>query len=324
MNTKQYGKAHWFVMAILAVLMALILIHTSDKGEEKETPKPEMVEVKKPVSLNPPRNKPTKVESPVKEETPVDSKPPTLDLVKGENPKPEKKLPVVIAKPPLNTTTKEDILNIIASRSNTGISVIPDNAPVNYSRYTDQYDGLFRSWTKKYWGVQYDWRMFKAQAIQESALKVNAKSWVGAQGLMQIMPATYGDIVRREPNIKNDPYTPKWNIAAGVWYMKDMWRIFKRAKTPNDRLKMAQGAYNGGAGNILWGIRRCKAYAPKLVECTTWHNMSVAVIAHPPKRWIYHETLGYVSRISWLMGQEKTPVPPKPGKKASTYQMNED
>ena len=59
-----------------------------------------------------------------------------------------------------------------------------------------------------------DWMLMAAQGYQESQLDQNAKSHVGAIGVMQVMPATgkemkVGDITQTEAN-----------IHAGVKYMR--------------------------------------------------------------------------------------------------------
>ena len=70
---------------------------------------------------------------------------------------------------------------------------------------------LFRKYSDQY---QMDFLLMAAQAYQESQLDQNAKSRVGAIGIMQIMPATgkelnVGDITKLEPN-----------IHGGVKYMR--------------------------------------------------------------------------------------------------------
>src|SRR5262245_66198403 len=62
---------------------------------------------------------------------------------------------------------------------------------------------LFRKYGAKY---NLDWMLMAAQGYQESRLDQNAKSQVGAIGVMQVMPATgaelnVGDISVIEPNV---------------------------------------------------------------------------------------------------------------------------
>jgi membrane-bound lytic murein transglycosylase MltF len=100
---------------------------------------------------------------------------------------------------------------------------------------------------RKY-GAQYDFDplMMAAQGFQESRLDQNAKSHVGAIGVMQVMPATgkelgVGDIRQLEAN-----------VHAGVKYMDQlMSRYFKDAKfDEQNRALFAFAAYNAGPGRI--------------------------------------------------------------------------
>ena len=67
-----------------------------------------------------------------------------------------------------------------------------------------KYDALIKAAQSTYLnGV--DWRLFKAQLAQESALNPIAVSYVGAQGIAQFMPRTWQEV-------KNDLEYP--NIAT--------------------------------------------------------------------------------------------------------------
>jgi membrane-bound lytic murein transglycosylase MltF len=102
---------------------------------------------------------------------------------------------------------------------------------------------LFEKYGTKY---NFDPLMLTAQGFQESRLRQDAKSEVGAIGVMQIMPATgaelrVGDISQIEPN-----------IHAGAKYMDQlMTRYFPDAKfTEQERTLFAFASYNAGPGNI--------------------------------------------------------------------------
>src|SRR6185503_3225496 len=95
--------------------------------------------------------------------------------------------------------------------------------PVDSPRWPREYDAHFQKYTKRYFGPNFDWRWFKAQAIAESHLKPEALSPVGAVGLMQVMPRTFREIQLENPHFV-DVRAPRWNIAAGIWYARYLYR----------------------------------------------------------------------------------------------------
>src|SRR5215204_3640114 len=87
----------------------------------------------------------------------------------------------------------------------------PSISTAQGKRDVDRYDATFRKYSKRYFGVGYDWRIFKAQAMAESEMNPNARSWVGARGLMQLMPSTYKEIQSRSATFGSID-DPEWNI----------------------------------------------------------------------------------------------------------------
>ena len=51
-------------------------------------------------------------------------------------------------------------------------------------------------------------------------------SWVGAMGLMQVMPGTYDDLRGRYYDLGGDPFDPHDNIMAGAAYMREMYDVY--------------------------------------------------------------------------------------------------
>ena len=76
----------------------------------------------------------------------------------------------------------------------------------------------------------------------------NARSWVGARGLMQLMPSTYKDIQSRATGF-GEIDDPEWNIAAGIMHDRGLWRRWnagmrKQAQSrrgPTARVKSLRG-----------------------------------------------------------------------------------
>lgn len=158
-------------------------------------------------------------------------------------------------------------------------------------RSTERYDPMFQKYTKRYFGVGGDWRRFKAQAMAESELNPNAKSWVGARGLMQLMPSTYKAIATRRPDLKeiNDPES---NIAAGIMHNRYLWRLWEKEVPEAQRWNFMYASYNAGEGTI--GRVHRMALESKL-DHDDWRTLEQ--LAPGVQRWRYRETLGYVKKI---------------------------
>ena len=142
---------------------------------------------------------------------------------------------------------------------------------------------FFRSYSDKY---QVDWLLMAAQGYQESRLDQNAKSQVGAVGVMQVMPATgkdmrVGDISQLEPN-----------IHAGVKYIRFVIDTFFKDE-PMDQLNkglFAFASYNAGPGRV----RQLRAEARKTgLDPNVWFNN----VEHIAAQRIGRETVQYVSNI---------------------------
>ena len=156
---------------------------------------------------------------------------------------------------------------------------------------TERYDPIFRKYTKRYFGIGTDWRLFKAQGMAESDLTPTARSRVGARGIMQLMPSTYGLIQSALPHfgaIDN----PEWNIAAGILHDRDLWTSFKRDVPDEERWRFMFAGYNAGEGTI---IRARRAAAAEQLDNRNWQ--SIERVAPRVERWRYLETLDYVRKI---------------------------
>lgn len=142
---------------------------------------------------------------------------------------------------------------------------------------------IFRRYGAQY---RFDPLMLAAQGYQESGLRQEARSPVGAIGVMQIMPATgrelgVGDITLLEPN-----------IHAGAKYLDLlMSRYFADASlSPMERPLFAFASYNAGPNRILRlrGLARERNLDPN-----RWFNNVELVVAEK----IGMETTTYVRNI---------------------------
>ena len=154
-----------------------------------------------------------------------------------------------------------------------------------------RYDPYFRKYSKRFFGIGFDWRLFKAQGMAESELNPNARSYVGARGIMQLMPTTYSAIQSARPEFQaiNDP---QWNIAAGIMHDRYLWTLWQKGIQDDDRYHFMFASYNAGEGTI--GRARRTAAAAQL-DSARW--TSIEQVAPSVQRWRYRETLGYVRKI---------------------------
>lgn len=116
------------------------------------------------------------------------------------------------------------------------------------------YDGLVQKYSSE---IQWDWRLVAALIWQESKFKPTAKSWAGATGLMQLMPATAR---RFGLNTMQEIYHPELNIKTGTKYIAWLENFWKEIEDETERKKFIMASYNAGEGHVKDAQRLTQKY----------------------------------------------------------------
>jgi membrane-bound lytic murein transglycosylase MltF len=155
-------------------------------------------------------------------------------------------------------------------------------AEADWKRF-EQTTALFRKYGQRY---SFDHLMVTALGYQESRLDQNARSHVGAIGIMQLMPETarglkVGDITQAEPN-----------VHGGFKYLRQIYdrHLDAGGLDEQNRTLLAIAAYNAGSGRIA--SLRAEA-AQKGLDPNVWFNNVELVAA----RRVGQETVVYVRNI---------------------------
>lgn len=133
-----------------------------------------------------------------------------------------------------------------------------------------RYDEFFKTYAKN---INWDWKLLAAQGYAESKFDPQATSWVGARGVMQLMPATARRYGLSEENITD----PQRNIETAVKVIADLDKsLNKYVSDPEERKKFIIAAYNSGIAHIYDAIALATKYGknPQLWE----NNVSDALL----------------------------------------------
>lgn len=145
------------------------------------------------------------------------------------------------------------------------------------------------------------WQLISAQCAQESGYDAGARSWAGACGLMQLMPAT----AARFGLSRDEIFDPEKNIATACRLMGQLMHDFSDVPHPQERISFALAAYNAGSGHIRDAMALARKYGENphnwsSVEPYVLHLSEAAYYQDPVVRHGYmrgRETYGYVRAI---------------------------
>ncbi|MGE0421155.1 MAG: lytic transglycosylase domain-containing protein [Reyranellaceae bacterium] len=126
---------------------------------------------------------------------------------------------------------------------------------------------------------------------QESAFNPRARSYVGAMGLMQLMPGTATAVVRQFllDRAGTNPYEPSFNVSMGQQYIRS---LLGGDGYSNDLIK-AVAAYNAGPGNVNRWMASDAANDPLLFAASIPINETRGFVeAVISNYWIYQLRMG--------------------------------
>jgi len=133
----------------------------------------------------------------------------------------------------------------------------------------------------------FDWRLVVAQMWQESNFNPKARSPVGAQGLLQLMPAT-----AEEMGFPPPVFEPDRNIQAGVKYLNWVRDRFSPTLPPVDKLWFTLASYNAGYGHLLDAQRLAEELG---LDPNVWFgNVEVAMLKLSEPKYFKKARYGYV------------------------------
>ena len=109
------------------------------------------------------------------------------------------------------------------------------------------YDHVFKQYAQE---MGWDWRLLAAIAYSESGFDPNATSWMGARGLMQVMPKT----ARAHGAEENSLSDPAVSIRVASKILKELEGVMRGRAAAGDRIKFVLAAYNAGSGHVTDAI----------------------------------------------------------------------
>ncbi len=161
------------------------------------------------------------------------------------------------------------------------------------------YDDIFKTYSSL---CGWDWKLIAAQAYQESGFDNNAVSWMGALGLMQLMPSTAAELGVGEDRVFN----AEVNLKAAVRLIKKLNAHYSYITDTDERINFVLAAYNAGPGHVDDARRLCKKHG---LNPNVWKGNVAEYVLKMSSPYYYNdkvvehgyfrgsETYGYVNSI---------------------------
>ena len=115
------------------------------------------------------------------------------------------------------------------------------------------YDDLFKQYAPT---IPWDWQLMAAVGFEESRFDTAVISWVGARGIMQMMPNTAESYGLTEDDLTN----PENSISSAAQHLKKLNHLFRKIENNEERIKFILASYNAGHGHILDAMALAEKY----------------------------------------------------------------
>ena len=175
------------------------------------------------------------------------------------------------------------------------LNLVSDNLSRNATLYKD----LVAEFSNRF---QIEQPLIYAIMEQESAFNPQAKSWVPAYGLMQLVPKSGGAdayrYVYQKEWIPTQSYlfNPRNNIELGTAYLRVLMNQFASVSDPHCRRLCVIAGYNTGAGNVsrafIGTTNLGKAFS--YIESFDYNGLYNHLISNLP----HSETRNYVVKVT--------------------------
>lgn len=143
--------------------------------------------------------------------------------------------------------------------------------------------------------VGWDWRLLAAQAYVESQFNPNARSWMGARGLMQIMPGTARGYNTPVSQLNN----PETSLRVATRLINDLDSyLIDYVPSDKERIKFVMAAYNVGIAHVYDAIRLADKYG---LDPQKWDNNVAKAILWKMNPQYYNDP---VVRYGYCRGSE--------------------
>lgn len=152
-----------------------------------------------------------------------------------------------------------------------------------------KYDDLIKTYANE---INWDWRLLAALIYQESRFNPEANSWAGANGLMQIMPAT-----AKKLGVQ-DRMNPNESLKGGTKFLQILWDRFEEIEDSTQRMKFSMAAYNCGYSHIVDAQNLAKE---ENIDPYVWDNNLEEVILKLSYRKYYTNA---VVKYGYVRGRE--------------------